>query len=399
MVGLSDFQKRRNAELPATTVARNGRSRRPVEVDEVPIYDLVEIDSLRSNDYLVKGLIPRPGVTLIHSAPGVGKSFMALDLALSLGMGEKTWCGHRLATETRTLYVYSEGAGRLWKRRDAWLQRHGLELDSLRGRVQIIPRNLPLNRGRYDDEAFDELAKLMKAQKIGLLVIDTWATSNVGSDENSVRDVGIGLDRVIRLKEETGCAVVLVHHDNKTGGYRGSSAIDGVLDARLHLQRTGKQGDRTLKVMIEKQRDDAELVEWHARLDQVQLGLDDDGDPITSVVFTHVEEAEQAAKRVYDMAQVAQALWKFMQDTADDDDQDAWSKSDVIQKRHSSLIGTQKQKRLAIERMVERGVVLAQERRRLDALNRPIRYQRLVPLVSQDGAFSELLGALQDVEA
>lgn len=399
MVGLSDFQKRRNAELPATTVARNGRSRRPVEVDEVPIYDLVEIDSLRSNDYLVKGLIPRPGVTLIHSAPGVGKSFMALDLALSLGMGEKTWCGHRLATETRTLYVYSEGAGRLWKRRDAWLQRHGLELDALRGRVQIIPRNLPLNRGRYDDEAFDELAKLMKAQKIGLLVIDTWATSNVGSDENSVRDVGIGLDRVIRLKEEAGCAVVLVHHDNKTGGYRGSSAIDGVLDARLHLQRTGRQGDRTLKVMIEKQRDDAELVEWHARLDQVQLGLDDDGDPITSVVFTHVEEADQAAKRVYDMAQVAQALWKFMQDTADDDDQDAWSKSDVIQKRHSSLIGTQKQKRLAIERMVERGVVLAQERRRLDALNRPIRYQRLVPLVSQDGAFSELLGTLQDVEA
>ena len=86
---------------------------------ESKIVDAAHIQTPDQQSYLVKKLIYLPGVTMLHSDPGVGKSICAMDLAFHVGMGFTEWCGYKIKQRVRGLYVFSEGVTRLWKRRDA----------------------------------------------------------------------------------------------------------------------------------------------------------------------------------------------------------------------------------------------------------------------------------------
>ena len=85
-----------------------------------------------------------------------------------------------------------------------------------------------------------------------------------------------------RIRDEVQAAVFIVHHDNRQGAFCGSSAIDGYVDMRLHAKRDDERGDRRVAITVEKQRDDEDGITLMAQLEVVDLGVDEDGDPITS---------------------------------------------------------------------------------------------------------------------
>ncbi len=72
------------------------------------------------------------------------------------------------------------------------------------------------------------------------------------------------LNRCGRIRDEAQAAVLIVHHDNRQGAFRGSSAIDGYVDTRLHAR--ARRGARRWRVAItvEKQRDDEDGITWMA---------------------------------------------------------------------------------------------------------------------------------------
>jgi AAA domain len=143
-------------------------------------------------------------------------------------------------------------------------------------------------------------------------VIDTWATANAGSDENAVGLMQQSLNRCGRIRDEVHAAVLMVHHDNRQGAFRGSSAIDGYVDTRLHAARDGEREDRRVAIKVEKQRDDEDGITWMAQLEVVDLGVDEDGDPITSVVWTHLPDATPKSKAKE--ASHEQIVWDFIRD-------------------------------------------------------------------------------------
>jgi hypothetical protein len=143
-------------------------------------------------------------------------------------------------------------------------------------------------------------------------VIDTWATANAGSDENAVGLMQQSLNRCGRIRDEVQAAVLMVHHDNRQGAFRGSSAIDGYVDARLHAARDGEREDRRVAMKVEKQRDDEDGITWMAQLEVMDLGIDEDGDPITSVVWTHLPDATPKSKAKE--ASHEQIVWDFIRD-------------------------------------------------------------------------------------
>jgi RecA-family ATPase len=258
------------------------------------IVDAADIVTPDQQPYLVKKLIYLPGVTMLHSDPGVGKSICAMDLAFRVGLGLAEWCGYKIKRQVRVLYVFSEGVARLWKRRDAWLKKHGYAVDDLRGKVDFYTEPIPLNAS----EAYvDAVVKHAKRNGYGLIVIDTWATANAGSDENAAGLMQQSLNRCGRIRDEVQAGVLVVHHDNRQGAFRGSSVIDGYLDTRLHAVRDGDRDDRRVAVTVEKQRDDEDGITWMAQLEVVDLGVDEDGDSITSVVWTHLPDATPNSKR------------------------------------------------------------------------------------------------------
>lgn len=237
-----------------------------------------------AGDWLVKGLLGSPSLAVLAGSPGVGKSFLVLDLALSIVHG-LSWHGLR-TRDGAVLYVAAEGGAGLAKRLKAWHVHHGRPID--RPGLLVVDRAVQLA-----DERTVDLAKLLHlyaaaADRVPrLIVIDTLARCAIGLDENSAQDMGQLIDAAESLKRASGCCVLLVHHTGKDAsrGLRGSSALTGAIDSSLIV--TAEQG--TLRMHTAKQKDDRERT-FTFRLQQVPLGHDADGDPISSCVAVDVDQ-------------------------------------------------------------------------------------------------------------
>ena len=73
-------------------------------------------------DWLVLDLIPASGVVALVGECGIGKSFVALDLAARLAAGCKRWMGHELKGSSNVVYVSTDAANYTGQRLRAWLE-------------------------------------------------------------------------------------------------------------------------------------------------------------------------------------------------------------------------------------------------------------------------------------
>ena len=97
-----------------------------------------------------------------------------------------------------------------------------------------------------------------------LVIFDTLARCMAGGDENSAKDMGLLIAGADRIRAELGCAVLLVHHTNKSGeSERGSTALRGGVDTLLKLK---KNDEGTLTLECEKQKDAAPFGPIHLQL-------------------------------------------------------------------------------------------------------------------------------------
>ena len=126
-------------------------------------------------------------------------------------------------------------------------------------------------------------------------IIDTLNASAPGADENASEDMGRIIDGAKRLQAAIGGVVVLVHHTGKdsTRGLRGHSSLFAALDAAIEVQRDGDA--RSWKLAKSKDGADGEFVPFRLRV--VELGEDDDGEPVTSCVVEPVEDEAAMVKR------------------------------------------------------------------------------------------------------
>jgi len=155
------------------------------------------------------------------------------------------------------------------------------------GRADIELSELPL------DIVTDVPNMLLKDDALGLaraigkcdvVIVDTWAQVTPGANENAGEDMGRALAHCKGIHRATGAVVVLVHHSGKDAskGARGWSGLRAAADAELEVTRVG--AGRMLRTSKQKDGDDDQA--WGFGLDIVTIGMDEDGDPITSCVVT-----------------------------------------------------------------------------------------------------------------
>lgn len=217
-----------------------------------------EFLSLPEPEWLVAGVIPRPGTSLVYSPSGLGKSFERLHLACCAATGER-WFG-RDVVPGDVLYITCEGQAGFKRRLRAWESYYGATAERLYWMVDA-PQFM------HPDDVEGVLAELAAAGIHPVLVIiDTLARTLVGGDENSARDVGQYLASMERLKDATGAHVSVVHHTghNVRDRPRGSSAIMPAVDTLIGLQ--GDPESHELQLVCEKQKDAAEFAPIALRL-------------------------------------------------------------------------------------------------------------------------------------
>jgi len=241
--------------------------------------------------WLVKGLLPSHGLAVVYGPPSCGKSFVTLDVALHVAAGLSY--GNRLTKQVGVVYIAAEGGSGFRKR--VWAAKRHLKInDDLPFALVTTAPNLGLVEG--DAAALiDCIVNQSTALGFvpGLIIVDTLARSIAGADENSSKDIGIFVANAERIGVATHSLVIAVHHSGKDveRGMRGSSALHGAADAEWEVG----SDDAGKRVRVAKMKEGEDNLSWRFRLRKVEVGADEDGDPVTSLIVEVLEEAQHFA--------------------------------------------------------------------------------------------------------
>ena len=247
-----------------------------------PVLSADEMSEQKTAKWLIKGVVPAADIVTIFGASGSGKSFVVLEMAACIALGVP-WRGHK-AEKGRVIIIAAEGSGSYGKRIKALAQYLGISPKDLDIGVIVVPPNL-MEEGDVTDLA----ASIKAVGGVSLIIIDTFAQVTPGANENGAEDMGLALSNVRVLRTTTGATVELVHHAGKDAhrGSRGWSGIRAAVDAELEVTRDEDSGARQIR--ISKQKDGEDGLKWGFKLETILLGLDDDGDEITSCVAVEEE--------------------------------------------------------------------------------------------------------------
>ncbi|MEK7994095.1 MAG: AAA family ATPase [Planctomycetota bacterium] len=205
-----------------------------------------DLAKLPPPEWLVDGILPSQGFVALCSEPGVGKTFLAIDWALSIASGVE-WCGRKV-TQGPVVYVIAEGGAGIGQRFEAWKVAKGAFPDK-----SALAVTEPIQLHAMGEST--SLIRLIREMKIEprLVVFDTLAKCFAGGEENSAKDMGLWVDGAFQLQKEFGATVLALHHLTKhTGEVRGSGALKGAADAVVRLKRNAAG---IITVECEKQKD------------------------------------------------------------------------------------------------------------------------------------------------
>jgi hypothetical protein len=215
----------------------------PTRVNQpLPMVRVGEIASEESAPrWLVEGLWGAQSVGVIGGAPKCAKTWLGLDMALSVATG--TAClGQYAVPEPGPVLVYlAEDALPVVRERVAGMARHrGLDLAGVEVHVITAPV-LRLDR----DPDRTRLLEAIRQLRPRLLLLDPLVRLH-GIDENNAGEVAGLLAYFRSLQRQLALSVVLVHHTRKNAaggaaagqGLRGSGDIHAFGDSNLYLRRT-----------------------------------------------------------------------------------------------------------------------------------------------------------------
>lgn len=255
--------------------------------------------------WMVRGVLPAEGLAALYGASGSGKSFLALDMGCAIASGAE-WFNRRV-TQAPVTYVCLEGEAGLGKRVKAWSLHHKMTAPN---QLQFITQPFDL---LSNDVA--ELAKAVIAGggANGLMMLDTLNRASEGADENSSMDMGRLIAAAKRLQSLTGGLVLLVHHTGKdtSKGLRGHSSLYAALDGAIEVIKT----DSRREWNVAKSKDDETGEAHQFNLEVVNIGLDDEGDEVTSCVAIPNYSMDKDMRRALPPKSGNQKIiWEALQD-------------------------------------------------------------------------------------
>jgi hypothetical protein len=259
-----------------------------VEALMAEMLTLSEVAERPAPRYLIKGLLNLDSESWIIGEPGCKKSFVALDMCMHVARGQQ-WQGFKV-TQADVIIIAAEGAGGMSKRVRAWRETY----HDLPPNVRVLPRPIQVNDAARWAVLVQACKRILEGRP-GLIVIDTQARVTVGLVENDATDMGYYVAAVNALKQATAACVLTIHHTGRKGGdARGSSAIDGAQDTELKVLKS-KTEPLCGELVTEKQKDLDEHEAVPLRFGVVPMGVDEDGDTITSLVLLGAGDALDAA--------------------------------------------------------------------------------------------------------
>lgn len=234
-------------ERPIDQIVTKLQNMRPAEVKPLSVWTLGEM--LRRDvpppEFIVEGMVPKAGITLITAQAKTGKSFLSLDMAIAVANGGKF------------LQQFETKQGPV-----LMLAAEGIEDNTIKriqqvflGRMESedIPETAPVHLIKQDEDTSNfkvdtpsgkaALSKLMTQYKPALLILDPLVAIHNQDEKESGPMRNYVFMPLMQLAKMHECAIMVIHHPRKRGqitdeneSIRGTSDILGAIDSHLHIQ-------------------------------------------------------------------------------------------------------------------------------------------------------------------
>lgn len=276
--------------------------------------------SIKNKDYLnqryiVEKIIPEGEVVgMIYGESTVGKSFVSLDLALSIATGLSHWQELEIYERRKVVYLTKEGRLGVDKRIAGWLKYHRINDERLEGyfykhnpktddngRVldmenEIEYRGFFLSKSTAK-QMYDEIKEELGRDNVGLVIFDTFANFFDGNinDQSDTKDF---FDGCSLISQYFNCCVLVVHHtakNNKTAE-KGNTNIRATLDFSISCEYEGEEGaySRKRKLRFAKMKDEEDSTVWGYKLHVEDLGINaQTKKSVTTVVIERDKTVEE----------------------------------------------------------------------------------------------------------
>jgi hypothetical protein len=203
--------------------------------------------SITKPTWLIDRLWTHQAVGVIGGSPKSGKTWLALEMAVSVASGTPCLGRFAVLSPGRVLiYAAEDSADAVRSRIESLSRLHQIDFTQLDVHI-ITADSLRLDRPEHQDR----LESTLLLYKPSLLILDPLVRVHA-IDENVAGQVSALLGYIRSLQRKTGAAIALVHHirknasPNGSAGYslRGSGDLYAWLDSFLYLRM--HQGQRTL---------------------------------------------------------------------------------------------------------------------------------------------------------
>lgn len=236
-------------------------------------------------DYLIDGVLEKGDLSALFGDPGTYKSFVALDMALSVASGR--WWNGKETKQGPVVSFIGEGSRGYGRRILAWSRGHGRYISDAPFFVSSHPAQI-LDES-FVKEAVQVIEDLESQHgRIALVIFDTVARSFGPGDENSTADMSAFVAEIDKLIHRD-TVKLLVHHSGhgEKGRARGSSALRGAVDVEYHLTKNGD--NVTMACTKSKDSEQAHPMTFEPEI--VEIGTPDN--PATSLYLKPVKNPIQ----------------------------------------------------------------------------------------------------------
>ncbi len=242
------------------------------------------------------------GLTMIHAAPGVGKTYFLLGLSAAITRRKlpEDFCGWKIKRGAGVLFVDGEMASTFMQNRLAKVEAafHNNPASKKRNLSLLSCMNYSRQTGKilnFSDEYHrNEFSKYVINHPAKVIILDNIVSLMSTKDENDAGAWSV-INQWLLYLRAMGKSVIIVHHSSKHGTQRGTSHRSDNLDTILKLK---SDGDNAITVEFEKHRnfggDEAAKV-------HIDFEIDDN-----KAVFTRAEsvdyELEERNSKIYKMS-------------------------------------------------------------------------------------------------
>lgn len=171
------------------------------------------IDDDTYQDWLITGVVPQGVVIVMAGCGGDGKTSFWYDIAKHLATGSE-WSDYP-TKQCKTLIIQTDEPKINIKQK--------LRVARFK---KYVPENTVHFITQWKFTKWKLTEKAIRANGYGLVIIDSWTAANAGTGVDLTKSNAGDPAYLLRdLANELGITIVVIHHLNKEGGYRDSSAL------------------------------------------------------------------------------------------------------------------------------------------------------------------------------